>query len=521
MNSKIGKLAIAAAIVIAVLIGLQVWSPFGSNVTFARAIQPILNANTAILNILIGEETDDTPVIHDMVMGSRIRRTISNIPNNVSIIDLESGRILSLSQNEKEATYIDLKGLPSIPNYLDHLKNVMLKLQDSAEFTVEDLGIRQMDGHEAVGFLAKHPKLEISLWADARTGLPIRIDHKEGQLRVICRDVQFDVHMDEALFSMEVPEGYKLKKMELDLFGATEEDFIEGLRILAETFGDGQFPDSVALEDYLRRAPALAARFEQLGLSEEEQLAMGGTLQKYILFLRFFQGQGQWYYRGKGVRLGAAETPIFWYRPKNSETYRVIYGDLHVEDATPDALPEPLAPDDVPAGPIGFHQWSRPDFVGRQEDYWYVQPDGRAQVEAHLTLLKGPQGVSLLPIRLPYDSSLEAVMYDDRPLTFRETGPGAYVVEMPLDELEGGEANLLCRWHVSLADLRKGPDDYRTVLQSLVPVISYKLGIGVDPPSGFDLARETPDAWFTLFTRNGMKPGTEFGSCGLAIRQKQ
>ena len=62
---------------IAVLLGLQFVGT--SSVTFAQAIQPILNANTAILDIIIGVEDPNTPVIHDMIMGSRIRRTVGGI----------------------------------------------------------------------------------------------------------------------------------------------------------------------------------------------------------------------------------------------------------------------------------------------------------------------------------------------------------------------------------------------------------------------------------------------------------
>jgi outer membrane lipoprotein-sorting protein len=38
------------------------------------------------------------------------------------------------------------------------------------------------------------------------------------------------------------------------------------------------------------------------------------------------------HYVGKGVSFGAADTPIFWYRPKDSKNYRVIYADLSVRD---------------------------------------------------------------------------------------------------------------------------------------------------------------------------------------------
>ena len=52
------------------------------------------------------------------------------------------------------------------------------------------------------------------------------------------------------------------------------------------------------------------------------------------------------HYAGKGVSLGAPDTPIFWYRPKDSKKYRVIYADLSVRDAdtppnVPDAQPAP------------------------------------------------------------------------------------------------------------------------------------------------------------------------------------
>ncbi len=342
MRSKITKIAAAAVIVIAVVLAIhQLGSPFVAGTpTFAQVVQPILNAQTAILDIIIGEEEADAPVIHDMIMGSRIRRTLSNMKGVVSIIDLETGRILTLDSGKTEAAYIDLKGLPSIPNYMDRLRNVITKLQDSPHFVVEELGIQEFNGQRLIGFRASHPRVEISIWADPETALPVRIEQISGQMQVICKDLQFDVPMDESLFSMDVPEGYSLQQTELDLHGATEEDFIDGLRIMAENFGDGYFPEGVAVEDYLRQAPVMAEKLEELGLSEEEQTELGLKLQNYLLFIRFFKGEGEWHYAGKDVKLGDAETPIFWYQPKDSETYRVIYGDLHVEDVASDNLPE-------------------------------------------------------------------------------------------------------------------------------------------------------------------------------------
>jgi hypothetical protein len=531
MNSKWSKLAVAAAVVIGVLIALPFFSPFGSGVTFAQAIQPILNANSAIFDIIIGKEDANTPVIHDMVVGSRIRRTLSNIEGNVSIIDLDSKRILNLTEAKKEAAYIDLKGLPQIPNYLELLKNTIVRLQDSPHFVVEDLGVREIDGREAVGFLAKHPEVEITIWADSKTGLPIRIEQKERQALYIVKNMQFDAPMDDALFSMEVPEGYKLQQMELDLNSATEADFVEGLRIMAETFGEGQFPDGVALEDYLKQVPQITRKFEQLKLSDEEQLVLGKKMQQYILFLRFFKGEGKWYYRGKGVKLGEADKAIFWYRPKDSKTYRVIYGDLRVEDVALENLPEPLPTDDYVKPSAGYQQWPRPEFVGSQEDYCYIQPDGKVRVTACLTLMKGPQDTSLMPIRLPYaNAPLESVQLsgpgqpaeDFIALPFHKTGDGTYNIELPLDRLSAGHTILICQWHLPLDEFELKEGKYWTALQSLIPVISYKLKVGVDPNSGFELTLPATDTWATPFTSPATgKPGTEFGRCTLVIQKRQ
>jgi len=338
VKSRITKLAAAAVIIVAAVIALQQLG--GGTPTFAQVIQPILNAQTAIFDIIVGQEEAGGPVIHDMVMGSRIRRTLSNAPDVVSIIDLEAAKILVLTAPTKDAVYIDLKGLPPIPNYMESLRSVITQLQEHPEFTVEELGRQEVAGQRLIGFLAKHPKAEITIWADAKTALPVRIEQNEGQMKVICKNIQFDVPMEDSLFSMDVPEGYKLHQTELDLQGSTEQDFIEGLRIRAEVLGGGQFPDSVAVEDYIKEAPAIGKKMTELSLSEKEQAELGMKLSRHLLFIRFFKGEGQWHYAGKGVKLGEADKTIFWYQPKGSQTYRVIYGDLSVKDVAPENLPK-------------------------------------------------------------------------------------------------------------------------------------------------------------------------------------
>ncbi len=531
MNSKWSKLAVAAVVVVAVLLGLRFIG--GTSVTFAQAIQPILKASSAVLDIIVGTEAPDTPVIHDMVMGSRIRRTLSNAPGLVSIIDLQTGRILVMDESKKEAQYLALKGLPSMANYLDYFKNLFVTLQENPHFTTEDLGVQQIEGREAVGFRATHPKTVIVLWADAKSGLPIRIESNEPQLNIICKNVQFDVPIEEAMFRMEPPEGYKVEAgtMEVDLFGSTEADFVEGLRVLAQTYGDGQFPDDVTLEEFQKQVPAMRQKSEDLHLSTEEETALGMKIQKWLLFIRSFSGEGKWYYRGQGVKLGEADKAIFWYRPKGSKTYRVIYGDLRVEDATRENLPEPLPADDVFEPSAGYQQWSKPEFVGSQGDFYYVLPDGRVQVKAYLTLMKGPKDTSVMPVRLPYPKApLEAVLLgkpdqpgqEFTPLTFQTTGEGEYNIELPLDKLSAGHTMMILQWHMAIDDFGLEQGKRSVELKSLIPVTFYKLRVGVDPRSDFELTLPAKDTWAEPYTREpGDTPDTRFGRCGLPIKKRQ
>ncbi len=345
MKSSFTKFAMAAIIIAAVIIGLHFIN--NGNVSITKpclawdcVVSHIMDANTAELDIIIGEEGKG-PVIHDMIKGSRIRRTIESMPE-ASVIDLANSQILSLDAAKKKAVYISLKDLPQIPNYIDQLRNVITMLQSAPGFTTEDLGDHEFDGQMLYGFKATGPKLEVTIWADPNTGLPVRFEQTEGQMKIICKNVRFDVPMDDSLFSMDAPEGYKIEKQELNLFGSTEADFIEGLKIQAEVVGDGFFLDDVSMEYIVKIAPILKEKFDKLTVSEEEKTALGMKLQKGIMFIRFFKGEGKWVYAGKDVKLGDSNTAIFWYRPAGSQSYRVIYGDLAVEDTNEPDLPRPI-----------------------------------------------------------------------------------------------------------------------------------------------------------------------------------
>lgn len=363
MTTNKFKLAAAAIILIAAAISLDLF--LGGTITFADVIKPILNARTVVLDYVIGEGPDALEM-HDIVIGSRIRRTMSNIDKTMildsrvrstlsnmdmtMILDLEDGRMLTLVALgvTKIASYNDIQGtgLEGTRSVLDFVRNVVSEVKDNPDADIQDLGEKEINGQKAVGFYVKGPNVDLTIWANKKTSLPIRIEFAEGKTSKVIKNIKFDVPLEESLVSMEVPAGYTLKDIAINvmevpapdnhLSNATEEDLVESLRIWAEIILDGAFPDAIGTDHFMKQAYVLGYKLASLRLphSEIEKFTKG------MIFLQKFEFGGKWGYAGKGVKLGDAATPIFWYQPKGSETYRVIYGDLSVKDIAPQDLPK-------------------------------------------------------------------------------------------------------------------------------------------------------------------------------------
>lgn len=333
---------LAAAAVVAIVATVAILPILDHNVTFAEVIEPILRARTLTFDLVIGDESTG-PVIHDVVVDSRIRRTFSNMPI-VMIIDVDSARMLALDPTSNSAGYVDIAGqtIEGTQSVLDLVRTIVAKVQGSPERAVKELGQREIDGIQTVGFqVTQHrPPLTLTLWADFETATPKRIELDWGESVMILKNIEFDVPVDEALVSMDVPPGYTLDETEYEMGGPTEEDFVESLRTWAHYLNDGVFPDAITLETFMEVMPELGEKMIALGLSDAEQTRIALTWSTGMGFLQRLSIQGRWEYAGKGVSLGDAATVIFRYRRGDSPTARAIYGNLRVEDVPVDSLPQ-------------------------------------------------------------------------------------------------------------------------------------------------------------------------------------
>jgi len=337
MKSPVTK--IAAAAVVAVVATAGILSMLEGRPSFAEVSRRILEARTVAFDFIVGDEAAGA-VIHDIVVGNRIRRTMSNLPL-VMILDLDSGKMMTLESQGKTALVVDIQGqvTQGTESILKLVRDIVQQIVDHPQ-EVQDLGERKIDGRNTVGFQIQNPAEKLQIWADLKTATPVRIELYGNQSVVTLKNIEFDILVDDSLVSMEVPAGYTVKDAGMKMGDFTEEDLIVGLRAWAQVVNDGRFPDTVSAAACMQQMPKLQEKIGQLNLSDDEAMKLGMGYGKLSGFLTVLDYQGEWHYAGKGVAFGDAKTAVFWYRKGDAKTYRVVYGDLHVEDVGLDRLPK-------------------------------------------------------------------------------------------------------------------------------------------------------------------------------------
>lgn len=341
MNSKTGKIGVAAVILIAILTTIHFWGSPMEGMAWADVVRPILTAHTVAFNAR-SLEGENLPIARIMSMGTqRVRSEILSADVQViAIYDYDTSQMLTLNPKQKIAAIIDIKGLPEKPeNFVEIMRNMINELQHDPDVSIESLGEKEIDGCMAQGFRAAGPEgNELMIWADSQTSVPIRMELKWRQTHSEFTGFEFDEVLDESLFSMDIPEGYStMPKAMLSLTGA-EQDLVEALRQWAESILEGVFPKDFSSQAFMDDMPKVRKRIAQAkkeGTDEGPWKMMRG-----FMFYKNLKPENDWHYVGKDVKFGDAESPVCWYRPTDSETYRVIYGDLSIKDVAPENLPE-------------------------------------------------------------------------------------------------------------------------------------------------------------------------------------
>jgi outer membrane lipoprotein-sorting protein len=213
-------------------------------------------------------------------------------------------------------------------------------LRNLANIKGEPIGKKQIGEVEAQGFRIQKNGISHIAWIDPKTRLPLVIEHTlrtgDKELTMTMSDFVFDTPLDDALFSLKPPAGYKVTEGQLEI-ATPEESFVQLLRLYAEKSG-GKFPPK--LDDWADYDKQLQTdQYKKPGsFTDPKYLQLVQTATRGLMFV--LQYKDKYVYRPDDIKLGDADKMLLWYRPEGSDEYRVIYGDLHVRTLPADQVPE-------------------------------------------------------------------------------------------------------------------------------------------------------------------------------------
>jgi outer membrane lipoprotein-sorting protein len=364
MRSPVSR--VAAAVIFVVALGGVALLFHGGGATFAFGdfIAPILEAKSAKFKITTEMEVQGhatTTTSEVMMLDAARSRQETERPDKskmVMIFDWGQGKSLTLVPATKTATVLTFANMPKdkVPKDKDplaSLRSMLLDARDKPDVNREPLGEKEIDGRRVVGFRASTRGMVVTLWGDPKTGLPVRAEMSMavfGKAKMTMSDFVFNLDMDESLFSTEPPAGYTVQNMKIDISPGEEKDLIETFREYSKLSG-GAFPDALDMQQTIQIAAKKFASemSEKPNERQMQKMVEAQTrLQRGLTFALLLPTHADAHYAGKGISLGAADKPIFWYRAKDSKKYRVIYADLSVRDANappkvPNAQPVPAA----------------------------------------------------------------------------------------------------------------------------------------------------------------------------------
>lgn len=337
-----------------------------TSVALADVIQRIQAVQTVRYHVVydkpdIGQNACNVMVIEpDLARIEMLKNGTAEL-DTVRIVDLSKGLMLQLDPQAKQSLYVSINvGKDSNWKQTSELGEfyTLHNLRNIDEVVTEKLGRRQIDGLDVVGFKMVDPQRTETtvVWVDVKTQLPVRIervgDHNRGGIgvsrpftdderekykdlieqeakkqrfsRETITNIEYDVELDESLFSLSSPEGYHKNWMQLpcasrpvvEVDNPEADVMLRGLKQLAEDF-NGVFPSEEQLGEHL----------VQLNVGTQKERS--DILQKAYMFLRERKAQ----YVGQGVSLGQADEMIAgWPLSNDGKTFRVIMGDLRIRD---------------------------------------------------------------------------------------------------------------------------------------------------------------------------------------------
>jgi len=349
MQSPMTKLAVAAVVLVALALGFHTFLGGGAGAAFAQVVEQLHNAETLLYSLITITGQDEMPTVRtDLAFKEPGHLRTSTADGYVTIVEATDAGVKGISIVPPMKKYVVFEfSFAETPADSDSGPYVSVEnLRTLPAQADEALGRKEIDGRMLEGFRVTEDDTTTTVWLDAKTGELARAEMTFASapgMNMIMTDFQFDVPLDDSLFTLEPPEGFAPMHQDLqaDLAEVGEEDLIAFLRMWSKWTVDRTFPPTLIGTELGKLAMQMVEKGQFVGPFPEGYTP---EQQPQIMYRGMvFMGKvvsGPWRYAGQNVPFGDATTPIFWYQPEGSATWRVIYADLSVLDVAPEDLPK-------------------------------------------------------------------------------------------------------------------------------------------------------------------------------------
>ncbi len=374
----LAKFAVAASL-LAAFVGAFVFGILGGNTSlYAQVAERLEGLRSLVCRVQIVDENAMVDV--DGNNGELLTYLAPSLYHSrdewlkiIEVYNGETGNYLMLDIGSQEAIVksgqiADTSTAVSPVRLVEAVRNhFRTNRKDQAD--VKDLGTRSVDGKQAFGMRSAIGGEIIEAWFDRKSHLPVLVRvQKEIPAELtggtkekfwqVMSDFEFDVPVDHTLFSMTVPDGYRLLEKDdplADTSPATLEDVLKMLRICGKA-NESLFPLSLSFNEeegsplgiQRKLVEQIKSQFNdddearQAAVLKAETEFRATVIRGTVFFLEM-KDANQFRYFG-GARMNDADRPILWYSPDGDNRFKIVYADLTVREANADALPPEPSP---------------------------------------------------------------------------------------------------------------------------------------------------------------------------------
>jgi hypothetical protein len=222
--------SLAAAVAVAILVAFSLLIDRTARLTFAQVVENVRNAKS--VQFVVTTKWHDKMKVHAYdnapgeletkmaIQGDMVRYEVAGATIIVNMTDRKGIELHTIDQVAEKRDFSDKKAAP--PEVLQNLVERLRHLKDEIKGNFEQLADEDVAGRKCQVFQVKsRPKdaaswlvpSEFKLWVDAATGLPVRIQAENENQSVIYDHFVWDQPLDEKLFNLDVPLGYRLREL--------------------------------------------------------------------------------------------------------------------------------------------------------------------------------------------------------------------------------------------------------------------------------------------------------------------